>query len=432
MSVDVRNVGKVWRQRSSQGAIVEKSRGESVVAPPTAASADTVTLTPRLRLIMAVTCGAAIANVYYNQPLLSQIGRDFHATIPQVGALPTLTQVGFGVGVFLIAPLGDVLERRRLILTMLLLLTVSLVAATLSPTLLCLSAASLLVGVTCVISTLVLPFAVSLSKPEERGATVGTIAGALLMGVLLSRTMSGVIGGVLGWRFMYGFAAFLMLTLVIALRRLLPMSRPTAALRYPALLRSMLTLLRDERELRLATANGMLLFGALSAFWATLIYLAESPAYHLGPATVGMFGLVAGASAALAPYVGRLTDRLRPRIIVGWATLTMVVGFGVLWAFGAHMAGLIAGVILIDVAAQTATVSNQATVYSLSPTAQSRLYTLYRAAYSLGGSLGAMLGIWGWTIWHWNGVCAVALGLLTVALALHVWSEHATRRSDAV
>jgi predicted MFS family arabinose efflux permease len=416
MSVDV---GSVWRQWASRGASVTKRTVESNSGPVAAIAS----LTPRLKLIMAVTCGAAIANVYYNQPLLAQIGQDFHASARQVGALPTLTQVGFAIGVFLIAPLGDVLERRRLILTTLLLLTLSLVAATLSPNLLCLSISNLLIGITAVISTLVLPFAVSLAKPEERGATVGSIAGAMMLGTLLSRTLSGVIGGELGWRFMYGFAAFLMLTMALSLRRVLPVSVPAAQLSYPALLRSMFTLVRTEPQLRLATANGMLLFGALSTFWATLIYLVESPAYHLGPAAAGLFGLVGGAGAGAAPFVGRLADRLSPRVIVGWATVTILVGFLILWAFGTNLFGLIVGVILIDVAAQTATVSNQATVYGLSTTAQSRMYTVYRAAYSLGGSLGAMLGIWGWSVWGWNGVCAVAVGLLVMALALHTWAE---------
>lgn len=412
------NVGMAWRGWRTTARAVADSPTRT-----TAEVTDSAVLTPRLRLTMAITCGAAIANVYYNQPLLTRIGTDFHATIPQVGILPTLTQVGFGIGVFLIAPLGDVRERRGLILTTLSLLVVALIAAALAPNLLSLSVASFLIGLTSVVSTLVLPFAVSLSKPEERGATVGSIAAAMLMGVLLSRTLSGMIGGALGWRFMYSVAAVLMLLLALTLRRLLPLSRPTATLSYPKLLLSMFTLIREQPQLRQATANGMLLFGALSAFWATLIYLIESPAYHMGPAVAGLFGVVAAAGAGVAPLVGRLADRLSPRTIVGWATLMLLIGFLVLWAFGTHLIGLIAGVILIDVAAQTATVSNQATVYSLSTTAQSRMYTVYRAAYSLGGSLGAMLGVWAWSVWQWSGVCAVALGMVVVGLVLHLWAE---------
>ncbi len=152
------------------------------------------TLTPALRMTMAVACGLGISNVYYNQPLLAQIERSLHITVSQAGILPTLTQLGFALGVFFLAPLGDVLERRRLILTMLGLVTLSLLAAALAPNLPILAAASLAIGVTSVISTLVLPFAVALSRPEERGATVGSIVSAMLIGILLSRTLSGVIG----------------------------------------------------------------------------------------------------------------------------------------------------------------------------------------------------------------------------------------------
>ena len=387
-----------------------------------AASAPPV-LTPALRIAMSVACGTAIANIYYSQPLLPQIARDLHATVRGIGILPTLTQVGFALGVFLLAPLGDVLERKRLVLATLVLVTLSLVAAAIAPNLPFLAVASFAIGITSVISTLVLPFAVQLSRPEERGATVGSIAGAMLLGVLLSRTLSGVVGGALGWRFMYSLAAVLMVVLALVLRKQLPQSHPSESMKYSALIRSMFGLIRTEPLLREATINGMLLYGALSTFWATLIFLIESPIYHFGPtkgpAIAGLFGLIGAGSALAAPIAGKLTDRLSPRTIVGWAGLSMLAGFVVLWAFGFHIWGLILGVILIDIAAQVATVSNQATVYSLAPGAHSRLYTVYRAVYSLGGSAGAYLGVLGWSIAGWGGVCGVAITMLVAALVLH-------------
>jgi predicted MFS family arabinose efflux permease len=376
-------------------------------------------LTPALRLTMAIACGLAISNLYYNQPLLVQIGHSLHVTVRQVGVLPTLTQAGFALGVLLIAPLGDVLERRRLILTMLGLVTVSLALATLAPNLLLLAVASLAIGVTSVISTLVLPFAVALSPPEERGATVGVIASAMLLGILLSRTLSGAIGQLFGWRVMYAIASGLMIALALALRALLPRSQPPATLPYGALLRSMIGMVRTEPVLREATLNGMLLYGALSAFWATLVFLVSGPAYHYGPAVAGLFGLVAAGGALLAPRVGRLADRHSPRLLVGAAAITMLIGYLMLWAFGTHLWGLIAGVIVLDMAAQAATISNQASVYSLQAEAHSRLYTVYRAAYSLGGSGGAYFGVTAWSLAGWNGVCAVGVGLILIALVLH-------------
>jgi predicted MFS family arabinose efflux permease len=218
---------------------------------------------------------------------------------------------------------------------------------------------------------------------------------------------------------MYGIAAVLMIALALTLRALLPRSRPAASLSYGRLLSSMLGFLKTEAILREATLNGMLLYGALSAFWATLAFLVEGPAYRYGPAVAGMFGLVAAGGALTAPFVGRLADGRSPRFLVGVATGTMLIGFLTLLAVGAHLWGLIAGVIVLDVAAQAATISNQASVYSLAAEAHSRLYTVYRAAYSLGGALGAYLGAYGWSVARWPGVCVVGISLLTVALALH-------------
>lgn len=376
-------------------------------------------LTRPLRLMMAVSCGLAISNLYYNQPLLAQIARTLHVAAKEVGILPTLTQAGFAIGVLFLAPLGDILERRRLILQMLVLVTISLACAALAPNLPLLALASLAIGITSVTSTLVLPFAVALARPEERGATVGSISSAMLIGILLSRTLSGAIGQWFGWRTMYGIACLLMIMLALALRALLPRSQPPAALPYGALLRSLFTLARTEPILQEATLNGMLLYGALSAFWATLVFLVESPAYGYGAAVAGLFGLVAAGGALLAPQVGRLADLYSPRTLVGVAASTMLVGFVILWLAGTHLWGLILGVIVLDVAAQAATISNQATVYSLTPEAHSRLYTIYRAAYSLGGSLGAYAGVYGWSVAGWNGVCGVGIGLLVIALLLH-------------
>jgi predicted MFS family arabinose efflux permease len=297
--------------------------------------------------------------------------------------------------------------------------TLSLAAASVAPTLPFLCVASLAIGITSVISTLVLPFAVYLSHPDQRGRTVGTIAASMLIGLLLSRTVSGVVGQAFGWRAVYGVAAGLMVILALVLRALLPRSHPAAEMPYAELIRSMLGHIRTEPVLRAATLNGMLLYAALCAFWATLVFLVESPAYHMGSAQAGLFGLVGAISALAAPFVGRLADRHSPRMLVGAATVVMLGGFAILGLAGTHLAGLLAGIVLLDVGAQSATISNQASVYSLAEEAHSRLYTVYRAGYSLGGSAGAFLGVYGWSVMRWTGVCAVGITLLSIALLLH-------------
>ncbi len=398
--------------------------GVAAPAPSLAPAATATQLTRSLLTTMAMACGLAVANLYYNQPLLPEVARTFDASVRQVGILPMLTQSGFALGVFLLAPLGDTTERRRLILIMLALVTASLLGAALAPNLGVLAVASFAIGVTSVISTQVLPFAVALGRPHERGKTVGSIASAMLLGVLLSRTLSGFVGEYFGWRVMYGVAALLMVGLAVAMKSLLPRSEPAVAMPYHQLIHSMWHLTREHALLRQATLNGMLLYGALSVFWATLVFWVESPAYNFGPAAAGLFGLVGALGALGAPLTGRLADRRSPRVLVGFAATAMLVGFLVLWAYGTHLAGLIAGVIVLDLAAQIGTISNQATVYSLPPEAHSRLYTVYRASYSLGGSVGAFCGVYMWSLYGWNGVCALGSGLVTTALACHWRASH--------
>jgi predicted MFS family arabinose efflux permease len=398
-------------QQSASVPVLPSEMGEETAQPE---------LTRPLLFTMALACGLAIANVAYNQPLLGQISASLHVSHREVGILPSLTQMGFACGVFFIAPLGDVLERRRLILTMLGLVSVSLVATALAPNMGVLGLCGLAVGVTSVISTLVLPFAVALARPDERGATVGVLSSAMLIGTLLSRTLSGAVGEYLGWRAVYAFAAVFMVALAVTMRALLPRSAPQAAMPYPHLLRTMLGFLRTEPVLQQATLNGFLLYGALSAFWATLAFLMESPAYHYGPAAAGLFGLVGAGGATLAPHVGRLADAYSPRLLVGIAATGMLVAYVMLFGFGTHLARLIAAVILLDLCAQSATISNQASVYSLPSHAHSRYYTVYRAAYSLGGSMGAWLGAAAWGLYGWKGVCCTGITLLSIALLFHL------------
>ena len=406
----------------------------SAAAAPTApeAEAPQPELTRPLLFTMALACGLAIANVAYNQPLLGQISASLHVSHRAAGVLPSLTQMGFACGVFFIAPLGDILERRRLILVMLGLVSLSLVATALAPNMTMLGICGLAVGVTSVISTLVLPFAVALSRSDQRGATVGALSSAMLLGTLLSRTLSGAVGEYLGWRAVYTFAALFMIALALVMRALLPRSAPAASMPYPNLLRTMLGFLKTEPLLRQATLNGFLLYGALSAFWATLAFLMESPAYRYGPAAAGLFGLVGAGGALLAPHVGRLADAYSPRLLVGIAASGMLFSYLVLAGYGTHLPGLIAAVILLDLCAQAATISNQASVYSLPAHAHSRYYTVYRAAYSLGGSMGAWLGANAWTAYGWRGVCGTGISLLAAALFMHGIAARTNRNSASV
>jgi predicted MFS family arabinose efflux permease len=354
---------------------------------------------------MAAACGISVANIYYNQPLLAQMGGAY---------LPMFTQIGAGLGMFLFVPLGDMFERRRLIVVVSCSTVVASILTAISPNLALLSAASLLLGLTSIVPHLIIPFAAQISAPSERGRVVGTVLSGLLIGILGARTVSGFLGANFGWRAVYWMAAALMAVLAFTLGRTLPRSEPHGEISYPKLLRSMATLIREQPLLRQASLIGGLLFGAFSVFWATLVF-------RVGDARVaGLFGLVGIAGALAATAVGRIADRRGPRYTVGIGIAISVVSYAVFWIFGTTFAGLIAGVILLDLGVQASHVSNQTRIYSILPEARSRLNTVYMVTYFMGGSIGSALGAYGWRLAKWNGVCAAGLVLSLLALFVHL------------
>jgi predicted MFS family arabinose efflux permease len=356
---------------------------------------------------MAAACGISVANLYYNQPLLAQMGGAY---------LPMFTQVGAGLGMFLFVPLGDMFERRRLIVLVSSSTAAACILTAISPTLALLSIASLILGLTSIVPHLILPFAAQISAPSERGRVVGTVLSGLLIGILAARTVSGFVGAAFGWRAVYWMAAALMCILAFTLARTLPTSEPNNNLSYLQLLRSIATLIREQPLLREASFIGALLFGAFSVFWAALVF-------RLGDARLaGLFGLIGVAGALAASYVGRIADRRGPRFTVGIGIAITVLSYLIFWLTGATIAGLIAGVIILDLGVQAAHVSNQTRIYSILPEARSRLNTVYMVMYFVGGSLGSALGAYGWKLAKWNGVCIAGLTLSLLALAIHILS----------
>jgi predicted MFS family arabinose efflux permease len=366
---------------------------------------------------MAAACGISVANIYYNQPLLAQMGATFAAS---AAYLPMYTQVGAGLGMFLFVPLGDMFERRRLIVLVSSATAAAAILTATAPSLALLSIASLLLGLTSIVPHLILPLAAQVSAPEERGRVVGTVLSGLLIGILAARTFSGSLGAALGWRPVYWIAAALMMILAFTLGRQLPRSAPSGAMSYPQLLRSIVTLVREQPLLREASLIGGLLFGAFSVFWATLVYRLSEPPFHYGAMVAGLFGLVGVAGALAAAVVGRVADRRGPRFTAGMGIVITVASYVVFWFTGSYLWGLIFGVILLDLGVQAGHVSNQTRIYGLLPEARSRLNTVYMVTYFLGGSTGSALGAYGWKIARWNGVCASGLILSALALAVHL------------
>jgi predicted MFS family arabinose efflux permease len=375
----------------------------------------------RLVGVMFAASAVCVANIYYCQPLLSEVGRSLGVSDHAIGYLPMWTQAGVALGMLLFVPLGDMFPRRKLIVIMSAAagLTAAMMAA--APNLTLVNAAGFATGLTGIVAHLILPFAAKLAPPERRGHVVGTVLSGLLLGILLARVVSGFIGDLYGWRAMYAIAAAAMFVLAIVLRYALPYDQPEPGLRYTELARSILHLTATQPLLREAGIIGGLLFGAFSSFWATLVFRLATPPYHYGPRVAGFFGVIGAVGVLFAPLAGRLSDRRGPAYTVTLAIITSIASYLVFAAAGGWLWGLIAGVIVMDLGVQAGHVANQTRIYALIPEARSRLNTVYMVTYFLGGALGSALGAWGWMQWGWMGVCAAGTIQLLVALAVRAW-----------
>jgi len=368
---------------------------------------------------MAVVCGVSVANLYYIQPLEGQITCTYHITQGMAGIATMLTQVGYALGLLFFVPLGDICERRSLILRMLRFVTVFLLVAAWSPVYSILLIAVLSVGITTIVPQLIVPYAAHLARPEEQGKIIGDVMSGLLIGILLSRTFSGFLGSIFGWRVVYLFAAAFIIFLSILIRCFFPKSPSSSRMSYGELLKSLPGLIKKERCLREASINGFFMFGSFSAFWASLVFFLESSNYNMGAREAGLFGLAGAAGAFIAPLVGKTADRKSPRFTVGIGVTLSTIAYLCYTFLGFHLWGLIVGVIVLDLGNQCSQISNMARVQALGNEVRSRNNTVYMFSYFLGGSTGSFLGTLFWQYFGWYGVCGVGLALLAAALITH-------------
>ena len=361
--------------------------------------------------LLALTAGSSVANIYYCQPLLGIIAGTFHVAARTATVVATATQLGYAAGLLLIVPLADSLERKKLITGCTVASAATLVGVALCPSIVWLIAMSFLTGVASMAPQLSVTYAAGLAAPARRGQTVGVVMSGLLIGILLSRTVSGAVGNLVRWQVVYWLAAAAMLLLAGVLAWVLPVQAPTGRIPYRDLLRSTVPLLRLEPVLRRHALIGALGFGSFSAFWTTLAFhLASLPA-HYGSNTAGLFGLVGAAGALAAAVAGRLADRVGPRLLNGTALLLVVLSFGLMSLSGASLPLLALGVILMDAGVQGSHISNQTRIYALSAEKRNRLNAAYMVSYFLGGAGGSALGSVAWARFGWSGVCAVGAAL---------------------
>jgi predicted MFS family arabinose efflux permease len=331
------------------------------------------------------------------------------------------------VGLLLLVPLGDRLDRRRLIALTLLLATLGMVVMALAPTLAVLLLAALVVGLTSVVAQILVPFAATLATNANRGRVVGIVMSGLLLGILLSRTIAGLVSQVAGWRAVYGAAAVLTLSLIVILWRELPAApRSAVGISYGRLLRSVFAIVREEPLLRRRAAYGALSFAAFSALWTSIAFLLARPPYGYNQAVIGLFGLVGVAGALAASAAGRWADQGLARLTTGGFILVALLAWGLIALGGASVFALVVGILLLDLGAQGIHITNQSEIYRLRPEARSRLTSAYMTTYFIGGALGSGASATIYAIAGWSGVAALGAGF--IALALLLWLTELRRR----
>lgn len=380
---------------------------------------NTPTLSRALILLMATATGLAVASNYYAQPLLHSIAEQFGLSTASAGTIVIAAQLSYGAGLLLLAPLGDLFEQRRLIVTMVLIATVGLVISACAPSLPWLILGTALTGLFSVVAQVLVPLAAALSAPEQRGRAVGTLMSGLLLGILLARTAAGFMAELGGWRSIYVLAAVLMAITALALYRSLPQHHSHAGLKYPALIGSVFRLFIEEPVLRLRSLLGLLAFSLFALFWTPLAFLLSSAPYHYSDAVIGLFGLAGAVGALAANWAGRLADRGKGAMGTTVGLVALLLAWVPLGFAQSSLVALLVGVLVLDLAVQLIHVSNQNAVIALRPEARTRLNAGYITCYFIGGALGSLLGTQLFEVHGWMGI--VVAGLVIGALALVVW-----------
>lgn len=389
-----------------------------------------------LVLLLASGAGLAVACLYYSQPLLGILGVQFGVGSGAVGLVPTLTQLGYALGILLLAPLGDRYDRRQVILVKAVLLCAALVLAALAPSMPVLWFASLAIGLAATLAQDLVPAAATLAPEARRGKIVGTVMTGLLLGILLSRVLAGLVAEQWGWRVMFGVAALTIALLGVACWRGLPRFQPTTTLPYGALLGSMLKLWQRYPELRRAALAQALLSVSFSAFWSTLAVMLHEPPFSLGSAAAGAFGLAGAAGALMAPVAGRLADRRGPERVTRVGAALVAAAFVMMALDTTSIWVLALGAVLFDLGVQASLIAHQTLIYGLDPAARSRLNGVLFTVVFIGMASGAVLGSQALAGFGWAGVCLLgavaALAALAVRIsapAAHVASATASQRA---
>jgi predicted MFS family arabinose efflux permease len=385
-------------------------------------------LSPRLVLLMAIACGAAVANIYYAQPLLSTIAHEFSVSDGTAGLLVTASQVGYAIGLVLLVPLGDLLERRKLVTRILVVTALALGATAAAPSFTLLAGGLAVVGVTSVVAQILVPMASTLAAEPEKGRVVGKVMSGLLVGILVARTASGLIAELGGWRLVFGLSAALMVVLSSVLRARLPEVRPTTTLSYPGLLHSVGRLVIEQPTLRVRMLYGALGMGQFSVLWTTVAFLLAGSPYRYGDATIGLFGLVGLVGALAAQAAGRMADRDSHHLSTGLFFVTMLLSWALIAAGRSSLAALVLGIALLDLGIQGAQITNQSVIYGLAPDARSRVTTAYMTTVFASAAISSALASAIYEAGGWSAVATLGAGLAGAGVLVWLAEQWQLRR----
>lgn len=386
-------------------------------------------LSPALILLMSVATGLAVASNYYAQPLLDTIARAFNLSASSAGFIVTAAQLGYAAGLLFLVPLGDMFERRMLIVSMTLLAAGGMLITASSQSLTMMIVGTALTGLFSVVAQILVPLAATLASPEKRGKVVGTIMSGLLLGILLARTVAGLLASLGGWRTVYWVASVLMVIMALALWRGLPKVKQENHLNYPQLLASVFSLFTQDKLLRTRALLGCFTFANFSILWTSMAFLLASPPFNYSEGVIGLFGLAGAAGALGARPAGGLADKGKSHLTTSAGLVLLLLSWAAIWYGHVSVLALIVGILVLDLTVQGVHITNQTVIYRVKPEARNRLTAGYMTSYFIGGAAGSLISASAWQHAGWSGVCGI--GAIVAALNLLVWWR-GYHRQDAI
>lgn len=376
-------------------------------------------LSPRLTFLFSITCALAVANVYFAQPLLASMAESLDVAPASIGSVVTATQLGYALGLLSIVPLGDRIDGKRLILTLVTLSVIALAGVGASQHWLVLLGAMIVTGLLAVVVQVLVAYAATLAAPAQRGQAVGTLTSAIVLGILLARFISGLIADLAGWRAVYLVSSGLMLVIAAVFWKVAPtvVSSPDRQ-SYPALIRSLFQLFMTEPLLRIRGLFALLIFAAFSVLWTAMVLPLSAPPLSLSHTAIGLFGLAGVAGALAARRAGRWADRGFGQRVTGLSLAVLALAWLPISFAESSLIALVCGVVLLDFAVQAVHVTNQSLLFAARPDAQSRMVGAYMCFYSMGSALGAVAATQVYALWGWIAVSLLGGVISVVALLL--------------